>query len=138
MAEAIKIDGLSQFVRNLKKLDSDMPKTLRVGFNAAANIVVDYAKPKVPRKTGKAAGSIRAQSTGRAVRVTEGGKRAPYMPWLDFGGKIRPKPGQVKSRPFLKEGRFLYAGLAAKREQVRTVVEAALIDAARAAGVEVD
>jgi len=136
MTEAIKIDGLAEFVRNLKKLDADLPKALRIGFNDAANIIVDYAKPKVPHKSGRAAGSIRAQSTRTAVRVTEGGKRAPYMPWLDFGGKV----GRKKSvhRPFLKEGRFLYAGLNAERDHVYAAVEAALIDAARSAGVEVD
>ena len=57
MTEAIKIDGLNEFVRNLKKLDADLPKTLRVGFNDAAQIIVDYAKPKVPHKSGRAAGS---------------------------------------------------------------------------------
>ena len=136
MTEAIKIDGLNEFVRNLKKLDADLPKTLRVGFNQAAQIIVDYAKPKVPRKSGKAAGSIRAQSTRTAVRVSEGGKRAPYMPWLDFGGKVGRK--RSIGRPFLKEGRFLYAGLHAERDRIYAAVETALLDAARSAGVEVD
>lgn len=136
MAETIKIDGLDQFVRNLKKLDADLPKALRVGFNDAAQIIVDYAKPKVPRKSGRAAGSIRAQSTRSAVRVSEGGKRAPYMPWLDFGGRVGRKGSA--HRPFLKEGRFLYAGLHSKRDQIFAAVETALLDAARAAGVEVD
>lgn len=136
MTEAIKIDGLDKFVRNLKKLDSDLPKTLRVGFNAAAQIIVDYAQPKVPHRSGKAARSIRAQSLRSAVRVSEGGARAPYMPWLDFGGKVGRK--KSVSRPFFKEGRFLYAGLNAERDKIHDAVEAALLDAARAAGVEVD
>ena len=136
MAEPITIDGLSQFIRNLKKLDADLPKTLRKGFNDAATIIVDYAKPRVPHRTGKAARSIRAQSTRSSVRVTEGGPRAPYMPWLDFGGKV----GRAKSvsRPFLKEGRFLYAGLKDERDKIYASVEATLIAAAVAAGVEVD
>lgn len=136
MTEAIKIDGLAEFVRNLKKLDADLPKTLRKGFNDAANIVVDYAKPKVPHRSGKAARSIRAQSVRSAVRVTEGGARAPYMPWLDFGGAVGRK--RSVRRPFIKEGRFIYAGLKDKRDEIQAAVETALIDAARAAGVEVD
>lgn len=134
--EPIKIDGLREFVRNLKNLDRDLPKMLRKGLNDAANIVVDWAKPKVPHRSGKAARSIRAASTGTAVRVKEGGDRAPYMPWLDFGGAV----GRRRSvrRPFIKEGRFLYAGLAAERDAVQAAAEVALIDAARAAGVEVD
>ena len=136
MAETIKIDGLDQFVRNLRKLDNDLPKTLRTGFNRAAKIVIDWAKPRVPHKTGRAANSMRATSTRSMVRVSEGGARAPYMPWLDFGGKV----GRARSihRPFIKEGRFLYAGLSAEHDKILAAVEAALLDAARAAGVEVD
>lgn len=136
MTEAIKIDGLAQFVRNLKKLDADLPKALRVGFNDAAQIIIDYAKPKVPHRSGKAARTIKARSTSSSVRVSEGGKSAPYMPWLDFGGRV----GRHKSirRPFFKEGRFLYAGLNANYDKVHDAVEAALLDAARSAGVEVD
>lgn len=136
MAEAIKIEGLDQFARNLKKLDADLPKMLRVGLNGAAQIVVDYAKPKVPHRTGRAAATIKAQSTRSAVRVSEGGKRAPYMPWLDFGGKVGPN--KSVHRPFLKDGRFLYAGLNSRRAQIDAAVTAALLDAAAAAGVEVD
>lgn len=136
MTEAIKIDGLAQFVRNLKKLDADLPKALRVGFNDAATIIVDYAKPRVPHRSGKAARSIKARSTSSSVRVSEGGNSAPYMPWVDFGGRV----GRRKSirRPFFKEGRFLYAGLNANYDKITDAVTAALLDAARSAGVEVD
>lgn len=136
MTEPIKIDGLAQFVRSLKKLDSDLPKALRVGLNAAGQIIVDWAKPKVPHRSGKAAATIRTRSTATMVRVSEGGNKAPYMPWLDFGGKV----GRKKSvgRPFLKEGRFLYAGLNAERDRVYDAVVAALLDAAQSAGVGVD
>lgn len=136
MTEAIKIDGLTQFVRNLKKINSDLPKALRVGFNDAAQIIVDYAKPKVPVKSGKAAKSIKARSTSTAVRVSEGGNSAPHMPWLDFGGKV----GRHKSvvRPFYREGRFLYAGLNAKSDEIHTAINDALLDTVRAAGIEVD
>ena len=133
---AIRIDGLNQFVRSLRQIDKDLPKTLRVGFNQAAQIVVDWARPKVPSRTGRAAKSIRVQSTRTAVRVVEGSKAAPYMPWLDYGGKVGRK--HSVARPFMKGGRYLYPGLSANRDKVREAVEAALIEAARSAGVEVD
>lgn len=136
MTEAIKIDGLTQFVRNLKKIDSDLPKTLRQGFNDAAQIIVDYAKPKVPKRSGAAASTIKARSTASAVRVSEGGNKAPYMPWLDFGGRV----GRRRSiqRPFLRQGRFLYAGLEAEGDKVHDAIEGALLGAVAAAGIEVD
>lgn len=136
MADAIKIDGLNEFVRNLRKLDADLPKTLRVAFNTAADIVVAYARPKVPRRSGRAAGSIKARSTRTAVRVSAGGRRAPYYPWLDFGGRV----GRKKSvkRPFIGDGRYLYAGLHAERDRIAAATVDALLEAAKAAGVEVD
>lgn len=137
MIDPIKIDGLDRFVRNLRTLDADLPKTLRKAQNDAADLVVQWARPRVPRRTGRAARSIRAASTARATRVREGGKRVPYMPWLDFGGQGRTK-GHPAKRPFVKEGRYVWAGLAANRDQVGKVVTGALLDAARSAGVEVD
>lgn len=136
MAETIRIDGLDQFVRNLRKLDKDLPKALRVAFNSAADIVIGYARPKIPVRSGRAARTLRAQSTRTAVRVTAGGKRAPYYPWLDFGGRV----GRKKSvkRPFIGDGRYLYAGLHAERERIHQATVDALLDAARSAGVEVD
>ena len=136
MADPIKIDGLAEFQRNLKKLDSDLPKALRVALNDAANVVVDYAKPRVPKRSGRAAASIKARSTRTAVRVTEGGSRAPYMPWLDFGGRVGR--GRSVQRPFLKDGRFLYAGYFAKQAEFEEVLTKALLKVAKSAGVEVD
>lgn len=145
----IKIDGLNEFVRSIKRLDADMPKVLRVGFNNAANIVVAYAKPKVPRKTGAAAGTIKATSTQTLVRVSEGSKRVPYMPWLDFGGTIGRRTAKKRKaaggtgrtgphRLFIKEGRYIWAGLAHEHDKVIDAVQQALNDAARSAGLVVD
>ena len=134
--EPIKIEGLAEFTRNLRKLDADLPKALRVAMNGAAKVVVDWAQPKVPRRSGRAARSIKARSTRSAVRVAGGSARVPYYPWLDFGGKVGP--ARSVSRPYRKEGRYLWAALAAKRDEVQRVTEQALLDAARSAGVEVD
>lgn len=136
MADAIKIDGLDQFVRSLKKLDADLPKALRIGFNDAAGIIVDYGKAHMPRRTGRASATIRAASTRTAVRVKEGGRRAPYVPWLDFGGKVGR--GKATKRPFYKEGRFLYPALRDRGDAIHEAIVKALLDTARGAGVEVD
>lgn len=133
--EAIKIEGLNQFVKGLKQIDTDLPKTLRVAFNEAADIVINDARPRVPRRSGRAAGTIKASSLRNKVRIREGGPKAPYMPWLDFGGRT----GKNKSvkRPFLKDGRYVWYSFAKRREEVLEKVTDALADAARAAGIEV-
>lgn len=137
-ADPISITGLRKFSRDLKKIDNDLPKTLRVALNEAADVVVSDARPRVPRRSGRAQRSIKARSTRTAVRVSGGGSRAPYYPWLDFGGRV----GKARSirRPFLKDGRFIYRAYfdAAVRDRFSTVLEKSLIKVAESAGVEVE
>ena len=135
MADVIKVEGLREFRSSLRKMDAGLPKTLRVAGNRAANVVVDEAKPRVPRLTGRAAASIRVASTQASARIRAGSKRVPWFPWLDFGGRV----GRNKSvrRPFLKEGRYIWAAFADKRDAVERELQDALVDVARTAGVEV-
>lgn len=134
MAEVIRITGLKEFKRHLRQLDSTLPKGLRLAGNKAAEIVVAEAKPRVPRRTGRAAGSVRAASTQASARVKGGGARVPYYPWLDFGGSV----GRNNSvhRPFLKEGRYIWKAFADRRAAVQDELKDALVDVARKAGLE--
>lgn len=138
MAEAIKIEGLNEFVRNLKRLNADLPKAVRRAFNSAADVVVADARPRVPRLTGTAAGSIRARSTQTAARVVGGGPKAKHYPWLDFGGRVGK--GRSVRRAFLKEGRYIYAAYFAKRDsgEFERVMTEALLDVVASAGIAVD
>lgn len=134
--DPIKVQGLAEFNRNLRRLDKDLPKALRLAHNEAAQIIVDWAKPKVPRKSGRAAGSVKAKSTRTESRVQGGSKRAPYYPWLEFGGRVGPR--RSVHRPFIKEGRYLYPALGANYDKFAELLTEKLIDVAREAGVEVD
>lgn len=138
MAEAIGIKGLAEFNRNLRRLDADLPKALRVAMNQAAEVVVNAARPQVPRRSGRAAASLRVASTRTAARVKGGGARVPWYPWLDFGGRV----GRNRSvkRPFYKEGRYIYDAYFRKRDsgEFTAVLTAALLEVASAAGVAVD
>jgi hypothetical protein len=136
VAEPIRIDGLAQFTRNLRRLDRDLPKAVRVALNDATGIVIDYARPRVPRRSGRAQRSIRAASTRTLARVSAGGARVPYYPWLDFGGRVGRK--RSVDRPFYKEGRYLWKGLVVKRDELADRMERALTDVARSAGMDVD
>lgn len=131
----IKIVGLKEFSRNLRKMDSDLPKGLRLANNEAGQIVVEWAKSHIPKRSGKAAGSIKAKSTRTMARVTAYGSKVPYGPWLDFGGAVG-RNNSVK-RPFLKEGRYIYPGLTENYEEIHEVLVKALLEVARSAGVVV-
>lgn len=136
MVDAIKITGLAEFTRSLKRLDSDLPKVLRVAFNTAGARILGDARSAVPSRSGRAAGSVKGASTATAFRIKGGSARVPYYPWLDFGGRVG-KRGSVK-RPFIKEGRYIYASYYKHHDELGTLLEGALLDAARAAGLEVD
>lgn len=106
MPDPIQIKGLTEFNKALRRIDSDAPKALRLVFNDAADEVVTTTRNAMPSKTGKAKKSVKAKSTRTAARISEGGPKVPYVPWLDFGGAVGPR--RSVRRDFLKEGRYLY------------------------------
>lgn len=133
--EPIRIDGLKEFTKNLKALDDDLPKAVRLAGNEAAGLVVDWARPRVPKRSGRAARTVKARSTRTQARVSGGSRRVPYYPWLDFGGRV----GRSRSvrRPFIREGRYIYAGFMRQKDEVYDAYVRALVNVARSAGVEV-
>lgn len=117
----VEVGGLAQLSRGLKAIDSGAPKELRLALNEAAQLLIDETRPKIPTVTGAARRSLVARSTRTSARISIGGKKAPYVPWLDFGGQGK-KPGRPPKRPFIKEGRYVYATL----RQIRPKIEAQL------------
>jgi hypothetical protein len=136
MPEPIHVEGLREFSLSLKRLDSDMPKVLRVGLNSVADLVVSDATPRIPSRSGKARRSVRAKSTRTAARIAAGGARVPYYGWLDFGGRVGRGRSQV--RPYMKQGRYIYRSYFANRERFAQMLEDTLVDVARQAGMEVE
>lgn len=134
---SVKVEGLSQFRRGLKDIDKGIPKALRLAFNDIVDMVVEDAKPKVPRRSGKAAGSVKAASTQGAARIKAGGTKAPYFPWLDFGGKRKGRGGGVAEREFKKVGRYIWHSFAKHKGEIIESTEAAIATIARQAGLEV-
>lgn len=136
MDAKIGVEGLAEFNRGLRKLDKDAPKGLRLALNEAADLLIDRTRPLIPKRTGAAAKSLKAKSTRTSARVSVGGKKAPYYPWLDFGGKT----GRKKSvdRKFYKEGRYLYPTLRKVRPEIEAKLLQALVGVARDAGLDVD
>lgn len=134
--DKIAIEGYSEFVRALRKLDKDLPKMVRIANNGVADFLVDKIRPTIPVLKGNARASLKAQSTRTSARISAGGKKAPYYPWLDFGGKT----GRNKSvvRPFYTEGRYVYPTLKKYSDTIAEMQYAAMADVARQAGLEVD
>lgn len=136
MPDKITTAGIKEFQKALRELDADLPKTLRLIFNEAGELIVDYAQSHMPSKTGRARASVKARSTQRAGQISIGGNRAAYVPWLDFGGEGRRR-GRPAARPFIKQGRYVYVGLRVHSEDITALMARGLTDLARAAGLEV-
>jgi hypothetical protein len=135
MADKIRVQGIREFQKALREMDRDLPKQIRLVFNDVTKLIVDYAAPRFPRKTGRAAASLKASSSQREGRVSLGSARAPYAPWLDFGGQGRVA-GRPAPRPFVKDGRYVYQGLKVHRDDITVRMSEGLHALAAAAGLE--
>lgn len=133
----IQVEGLAALNRGLRTLGADAPKGLRLALNEAAELLVDRTRSKIPSVTGAARRSLVARSTRTSARVGVGGKRAPYYPWLDFGGQGRIA-GRPAPRPFIREGRFVYPTLREVRPLIEAGLQNALTAVIRDAGLEPD
>jgi len=133
----IRIEGLDELRRGLRRMDAGATRALRVALNDAAQLVVDDARPKVPRLTGRAAASLRVASTQSSVRVRGGGARVPYYPWLDFGGSVGR--GKGSKRAFFKAGRYLWHSFAelSGSGEIQRVLDRSLHELGRQSGIEV-
>lgn len=136
MADKIQITGLKEFQKALRDMDAGLPRQMRLVLNEATGVVIDYARPRIPSRTGRARSSLKARSSQRESRVALGGARAPGVPWLDFGGEGKRK-GRPPARPFIRDGRYLYQGLKVKRQDVTDIMTAGLTQLAKDAGLDV-
>lgn len=133
----VEVGGLAQLSRALKAVDSEGPKQLRIGLNSVADLLVDRTRPKIPSLTGAARRSLVARSTRTSARVAFGGRKAPYTPWLDFGGKGK-QPGRPAPRPFYREGRYVYPTLREIRPQIEKMLQESISAVVRSVGLQED
>lgn len=134
LIDPVRVEGLADLNRALRRVSSDAPKALRLAANAAAEIVVTEARSRMPSRTGKARKSVKARSTRTAARVSSGGRRAPYVPWLDYGGKVGR--GKSTERPFESDGRYVYPAFRDKRTEFERLLRDALRQVVADAGLE--
>ncbi len=126
---ALKVEGLAELRKALKAAGRmDSRKELAVGLKAAAGVVARDAQGRVPSRTGRARGAIRATSGGNRAYVVEGKTAVPYVAWLDFGSRT-PITGNPRSRgPWAGSGkgpaggRFIYPALDARALEVAALV----------------
>lgn len=134
MDTKVEVRGIREVRSALNQVDKELGRKLRDELAKVSEVVLDEARPHVARRTGSAVGSmkVRKQTAGAAIAV--GGNKAPYYPWLDFGGRV----GRNKSvqREFVKEGRYLYPAIKRKRRVIDDMLDEMLSRLLKQAGFE--
>jgi hypothetical protein len=121
---SIQIEGLAEFRRDLKKIDDQLVKELRVDLLAIAKEIAKETQRRVPERTGSAKRSIRAGVSGNNAYVAGGKKAVPYYGWLDFGSRTPRRGRSRQTGPWKgsgagpKGGRFIYPTIAANRREI--------------------
>ena len=136
IVDAVAISGLAEFRRSLRAIGPAAPKALRVAGNQAAQLVVDRAQAKMPTRSGKARKSVKARSTQAAVKIASGGRAAPYVPWLDYGGSVGRN--NTAKRPFIADGRYVYPAYRESKDEFAGLLDTAIRAIADDAGLELD
>ncbi len=135
MEQTIYVAGLKDLGKALKAIDSEAPKGLRFALAGVAEGVSGKIRNKVPVVTGAARSSVRPSATRTSSRVKVGGPKAPYWPWLDFGGEGRRR-GRPSFRDYIPGGRYVYPTLEEERPHIMKLLEKALSGVVRDAGLD--
>lgn len=132
----VKVRGADDVQRALDAAGAGLPQMQRGVLAAVLGEVVDYARPHMPSKTGRARASVKSRVTDRGGTVTLGGTKAPWAPWLDFGGQGKRR-GRPAHRPFLPQGRYVYKALAVRQADINDVMRDGLAALVEQAGLDV-
>ena len=124
---AIQVLGLRDFQRELRAVDTKLPRTLAVANKTAAEYVAERARRRAHSPGGvaaKSAPSIRAAGEQRRSKILIGGKTWPYALGAEFGAKVYPqfKPWRGNQHdpgmePGSGVGYFLYPTIRETRDE---------------------
>lgn len=156
--------GLRELQQSLARVAPEAKREFTAQLKTIGGMVADEARAGMPRVKGKARKSVKVKVTTRrnfeGVQITEGGKVAPYVPWLDFGGRVGrgrrsratvtyhgggrvtvARHGSGGSgaviRTYIKEGRYLYPAYERHYDVMVLATIEATRKAATSAGLEV-
>lgn len=146
MAEAVRIEGLTEFRKELRKVaGKDGLAALKAVNVKVAEMIVERTKPKMGKRSTRSAASLKAAKTGNAAFVRGGGKNAPMFGGVEFGA-YRNQPRRVARGTVSgwnqfemwrgnasDAGYFLYATVRASSEEVVQMYRDGMIDVARGA-----
>lgn len=136
MADSFDIDADATELRDaLREASGGLAAAVRGELTDRARMIARAASGRVPRRTGAAAATVDAVPAPDGAQIVAGGRRAPYFPWLEFGGDVGRR-GSIR-RPFVRDGRYIGRAVDASLGDLEAAVARAVFDTARQAGLEV-
>ncbi len=113
----LKIEGLKELNKELKKLDAQMEKRIaKQAVRAGATVIAKEIRRRAPRKTGrlkKSIGMMVPKSARNQIRIDIGirdrGKETPfYAHMIEFGTSGYSVPKARKKDALLADGKTVY------------------------------
>lgn len=140
----VAIVGIKALSRDINKLTDDVRsplfKAIQAAGRAAADPVAAATRSALPTSTrsnvpaaGQLAASVRTSGTRTGAAVRMGSARVPWAGWVEFGG-TRHRPFE-SSRPFVKDGRYLFPAARSLAERSEQLYSSALSKVFATAGV---
>lgn len=118
-------------------MDDGTVQELKKVYQYSAKLVARNALPRVPRRTGRLASTMRIVTTKNGGYVRMGGKRtAPYAGPIHFGWPTRPNLAKDWYGGPIYPNPFLYAALDAERDAVEDAFYRGIMKVARKAGLD--
>lgn len=114
MPEQVRVEGLRELQRDLRRVDTGLPRELRQAGLAAAEVVAQQARVLVPVRSGRLQRTIKARAQQRGASVKAGtAKTVPYAGVTEFGGAVPAGSGTAHHTP----RPFMYPALEQSRDR---------------------
>lgn len=127
----LEIEGLKDFMRDLRKFSPELAKQLRRKIRAAAKLVSDEARKLAPRKSGALRKGIRPRTWSDGSSAVE--SKDPAARIIEWGGR-HPLFGNMDSWVFQEAQPHIFPAVKAMRGDFEKEALDALEHAAREAG----
>ncbi len=114
---AVQVEGMREFLSELRKMDTQWPKEMRLANKEAATVALPGVRRLIPVRSGRLKKSLRVLATQRRASVAVGSqKRVPYAHPINFGWPSRG----------IQPQEFMYRGLADSRPKIMKAYLAAV------------
>ena len=114
LINAVQLEELRAALRDVGDDIGDLALSL---LEEIASGVVADARSHVPQRTGRARATYRLRGTA----IVFGDDSAPYVPWLEFGGKVGRHNSNL--RAYNPQGRYVYPSIARNMADVERRVD---------------